>query len=428
MKFHLHHRHHERGSVLMIALFVAVMFGTFLSSYLYLVRSQQTLVVRARAWNSAIGVAEAGVEEALSQLNPGAPLPAVLDKTANGWGNPSNGKYGPVTRTVADGNYSVYYTGDTCPTIYSTGRVVVASMAIPITRVIQVGTSNVPLFALAMAAKYNLNFNGNNVNTDSFDSGNTNLSTNGRYDATKTSTNGTIASLVGVVNVGNANVNGSVLLGPGATDSIKNNGVVTGGIYNNFNADFPDVILPQTTWVPAIAQGVPMIIDGVLYNYVFGYGLPASGDYSINNLSGNVYVGTNSSIRLLLSGNASPGNIRVAGPGSNSGKLILYMNGPSFTLSGQSTVDGGVASNFTYYGTTNNTSISLSGNASFTGSIYAPEANFTLGGGGSNTYDFSGSSITYSVTMNGHFNFHFDEALLRNGPARAYLAKSWTEL
>jgi hypothetical protein len=301
-------------------------------------------------------------------------------------------------------------------------------MSLPLYRAIRVGTSNVPLFTVVMAAKLNLTFSGNNVNTDSFDSGNTNLSTNGRYDSTKTSTNGTVASVSGIVAVGNANINGSVLLGPGATDSIKNNGVITGGTYDDFNPNFTDVTLPSASWVPAVVQAVPMLIDGVLYNYVFGYGVASSGDYTITGLSGNVYVGTNSNIRLLLNGNASPGNIRVAGPGGNSGHLTIYMNGPSFTLSGQSTVDGGTASNLSYFGTTNNTSISLSGNAAFTGTIYAPEADFSLGGGGNNTYDFVGSSVTKSVTMNGHFNFHFDEALLRNGAARAFVANSWKEL
>ena len=198
------------------------------------------------------------------------------------------------------------------------------------------------------------------------------------------------------------------------------------GETTDFNVDFPDVALPQTTWLPATTS--PMTINGVSYQYVFGYGAPVSGDYSISSLSGSVYVGTNSSIRLLLSGNASPANIRVAGPGSNAGHLVIYMDGASFTLSGSSVDDGAIANNLNYFGTTNNTTMTFSGNSSFIGTIYAPEADLTLGGGGSSALNFCGSTITKNVTVNGHFSFHFDEALLDNGPARAYLCKDWTEL
>jgi len=30
--------------------------------------------------------------------------------------------------------------------------------------------------------------------------------------------------------------------------------------------------------------------------------------------------------------------------------------------------------------------------------------------------------------MNGHYDFHYDQALGRTGPARGYLATSWQEL
>ncbi|HEV2207439.1 MAG TPA: hypothetical protein VG167_01605 [Verrucomicrobiae bacterium] len=421
MKIRINHRNSERGTVLMVTLFIAVMFGIFLFSYLNIVGQQKSVVSRSQAWNAALAIAEAGGEEALAQLNPGTPLPAILDRTANGWGNPSGGIYGPVSRSLSGGSYSVCFTTNIWPVIYCTGTVSVASARGTLTRVVRIGTTNVPLFSVALGAKYNLNFNGNNVNTDSFNSYDTNAWTS----STPQGTNGSIASITGVVSVGNANVHGSVYLGPSATDSIKNNGFVTGGTYNDFNADFPDVVLPANTASWLVPLPVPTIVDGVTYLYAFF----SSGDYQIMGaLSGNIYVGTNATVRLLINGSASPGAIRVAGPGLNSGKLTLYLNGPSFSLSGSSSVDGGVANNLTYLGTSNNTSITMSGNAEFIGTIYAPDANLTLSGGGNNNVDVVGSMITASTTINGHFNFHFDEALLSNGPARAYIANSWGEL
>ena len=48
-------------------------------------------------------------------------------------------------------------------------------------------------------------------------------------------------------------------------------------------------------------------------------------------------------------------------------------------------------------------------------------------GGGSDTYDFVGASITKSVKMNGKFNFHYDENLRRIGLGRGYIPTNWEE-
>jgi hypothetical protein len=62
------------------------------------------------------------------------------------------------------------------------------------------------------------------------------------------------------------------------------------------------------------------------------------------------------------------------------------------------------------------------------GSIYAPQATFSLGGGGNNTYDFIGRCVTKSAKMNGHYNFHFDEALKYEAVPTGYIACAWDEL
>lgn len=411
-----------------ITLFLAFLFGYFLFYYLSLASSQQKLVKRSQAWNAALGLAEAGAEEALAQLNPGAPQP-VLDLTANGWGNPSTvGLYGPMSRSLSNGSYSVVYTTDPMPVIYSTGYVTIPSLSAQLTRTIKITTKTYPLFTAAMAVLYNINLNGNGVTTDSFDSSNTNLSTNGRYDPLKTSTNGTIASLLGIVNVGNADVHGTVYLGPTANYSIQANGLITGGVTNDFNASFEDVVLPAGQPLPAQPGSSPITIDGITYQYVFGYPLPVSGLYQIGGLNANIYVGTNSHITLVLHGNATAGTLRVAGAGANAGHLTIFMDGPSFNISSSSLVDGGYAANLSYYGTTNNTSVSLGGNANFTGTIYAPEAHIHMSGGGSGIYNFVGALVAKSVGMSGHFYFHYDEALALHGPVAGFVAKSWAEL
>jgi hypothetical protein len=428
MKFPTKTNLSQRGSVLVVTLCIAFIFGYVLYYYLSLASSQKTLVKRSEAWNGALGQAEAGVEEALAQLNPGAPQP-VLDLTINGWGTPSGGLYGPMSRSLTNGSYSVAFTTDPLPTIYSTGYVTVPALSAKLTRTLKVTTQTFPLFAAAMAVLTTINLNGSGIVTDSFDSTNPNLSTNGRYDPLKTSTNGTIASLQGVVQIGNATINGSVYLGPTASTTIQN-GTVTGGISNDWNASFEDVILPAGAPLPAVPASTPVTLDGVSYQYVFGYPVPTSGYYQIAGLNNqNIYVGTNSHITLLLNGgNANPGALRVAGMGTNAGQLTIYMDGPSFSINSSSTVDGGLAGSLAYYGTTNNTSISMGGNGTYTGTIYAPEAAIHMGGGGSGAYNFVGAIVALSVSMSGHFNFHYDEALGLHGPVGGFVAKSWTEL
>src|SRR5690349_10466690 len=57
------------GSVLVITICICVILGLLMGSYLSLIKTQHFSVSRARAWNSALVVAEAGVEEGMAQLN-----------------------------------------------------------------------------------------------------------------------------------------------------------------------------------------------------------------------------------------------------------------------------------------------------------------------------------------------------------------------
>ena len=61
--------------------------------------------------------------------------------------------------------------------------------------------------------------------------------------------------------------------------------------------------------------------------------------------------------------------------------------------------------------------------------MYAPEAAFTLGGGDTNDYDSVGACVVNTVKLNGHYHFHFDEALRKTGaPSRGYVVSGWSEV
>jgi hypothetical protein len=86
------------------------------------------------------------------------------------------------------------------------------------------------------------------------------------------------------------------------------------------------------------------------------------------------------------------------------------------------------AANFYLFGLPTCTDVSFGGNAAYTGVIYAPQADFHLGGGGNTTYDFVGASVSKTVHMNGHYRFHYDENLRRVGIGRGYIPTNWKEV
>jgi hypothetical protein len=69
----------------------------------------------------------------------------------------------------------------------------------------------------------------------------------------------------------------------------------------------------------------------------------------------------------------------------------------------------------------------MSGNAGWTGVIYAPNADMTGSGGGNNSQDICGAIVAKTITLNGHWNFHYDESLKAGGASRGWVAKSWRE-
>jgi hypothetical protein len=166
----------------------------------------------------------------------------------------------------------------------------------------------------------------------------------------------------------------------------------------------------------------PAAVGGVTSFYL-------SGNYEIATLSGKTYIATNANVNLRVKNSVSlsgSDEIRIA---AQNASLKIYMEGATFKVTGTAAINNESqnAANFAYYGLPSNTSIQMMGNAAFTGTIYAPQANLVMGGGGSDTYDFVGASVSKTVTMNGHYNFHYDENLARIGPSRGYIPTSWVE-
>jgi hypothetical protein len=444
-------RHGRReGSVLIVMVVVLAIAGITLGSYLNLVANQNLSVLRSMAWNSAISVAEAGVEEAMAHLNKNG-----TNRVTDGWAEDGtvirtplagtniivNDTYVTAQRVIGSAKYKVYVSRNIDPpVIYAEGHVLnpKGNEYLPKPRVVKATTAVDFLFTKGMVAKGEIDLSGNNIRTDSFDSSDPNHSTDGKYDSTKAKANGDVAtnaSFVDSLDVWNAEVYGKVSTGPGGSVKIGRNGSVgdaqwhadgntglqPGHFTDDMNVYFPDVEEPFTGGGFTPTAGT---IGGTNYSYVL-----TDGNWQLTTLS----LGSSGSV--LVSGDAVlyvTGDVSLSGhayiyiePGAT---LQMYVAGETAAIGGQGVMNANAtAASFSYWGLPSNTTISMGGNAAFTGTIYAPQATLTLGGGGSTEYDFVGATITGSVKLNGHFKFHYDEALKAFGPRRGYAVTSWEE-
>ena len=445
------------GSVLLVTLSICMILGLLMASYLSVIKGQNFSVARAQAWNSAIVVAEAGVEEALAQLNDtnliklGIQTPQGFN--ANKWLPPDLSHAGYwKTNILTDGvRTNGYYeviinTNSTAnPLIISTGYVSGPLSSSVLKRVVQVKsqaiTKSTP--SGAMVVTDTVDFKGFGITTDSFQSTNLTLFPGGLYNSANALDHGDVGSTsrqTNAMNLGNAKVKGSVHTSQYGSAQIGSQGVVGDKAYvesgsnsgkiedkhqlHDASQTFTDATLPDTgsfVWQTAVPGSY--VINGVTYKYSLSGARP----WKLPSLDGSVYV-SGPGVKLWVQNSFNfPSDGQIMIPTGNS--LSMFVTAPTATIGGNGVINqAGVSSSFQYYGLPANIAFSLSANAVFVGLIYAPEAVFTLGGGGNNTYDFIGASITKSSKMNGHFNFHFDEASNTYLQLFGYSAMSWDEL
>jgi hypothetical protein len=300
----------------------------------------------------------------------------------------------------------------------------------------RVNTKRDPLFSKAMVAKGEIDLRGRNIVTDSFNSTRPELSTNGRYDPTKASDKGDVAtnsSLTNSLNVGNATIKGRVATGPLGTVAIGPNGAVgdsawvdsrikgiqPGWSCDDMSVDFKEVQRPFTSGYSMPIGGIAP--DGTWYDFILG-----SAAYQLSSFRGKVLVTGEAVLHVTDSMEFTGNDVIIIQPGAS---LELYVSAPDVLIGGNGVLNlDGNALSFQYLGLPSNQTLRYQGNGEFIGVVYAPDADFILGGGGNSIYDFIGASITRTVQMNGHFQFHYDEALSTLGPVRDYIVIDWNEI
>jgi hypothetical protein len=315
-----------------------------------------------------------------------------------------------------------------------------------------------------LTAFYVLNFNGNRVVVDSFDSSDpahsvwqTNWFYNGSHYGTYTNTlrkdNATVATDGSLLYADGATIYGYVNTAPGGlvggssgaaigdlnwigTDPINPNnfGIQQGHQREDMAMSFPDVALPApATWfsVPAPTSAT-IVVGGTTYNYVkiggkWGYqiggvlysliitnrtGQPGTPTNKIyyqysSSLDQSIFIDASNVVLSLPSGIqfGSGDNLTV----NTNANVEIYSGGDMDTYVGLVNNLNQYAPALIIYGLSGCVYISFGGNAVLTTSLYAPEASLIFNGGGNTAYQVVGSLLVQNITINGHYDFHFDE-------------------
>ncbi len=446
-------RNSRCGNILVVTLFVAGIIGIVLVSALTLIKSQNQSVARSQAWNHCIPVIEAGIEEALAHLNN----PRETSLAVNGW--TQNGYiYSNSGKTGGDSFFdvSIINTNALLPVIVCTGYVRLAALVAQadppllaaasvsiggdqyIARAVEVTAKRTFLFVKGMVARERITMNGNTISTDSYDSRDTNYSTAaGLYDPAKNKDNGDVSTISGLENAlstGNANIKGRLRTGPGGIANVGANGTVgsepwvdggrlgiqPGWFSDDLNISLPDVNRPSDSGSLGSPGGGTVGTN--TYRYLLG-----SGTYVMSSLT----MGNNDKLGVL--GNATlivDGSVTVNGgidilPGSS---LSMYVAGPNADIGGAGVNNTGRTTNFIFYGLPSLKNLTLPSNGDFCGAIYAPSTEFKLSGGGTTDVNFCGACVARTVKVDGHYLFHYDEALGSFGPPGKLVIISWVEL
>src|SRR5437868_633804 len=76
----------QRGGALIMVLVITTLIGSVLVAYLSMLKSQNIYASRSLAWNTAMPMAEAGVEEALAHIN----YSGTTNLSSDGWTKNNN--------------------------------------------------------------------------------------------------------------------------------------------------------------------------------------------------------------------------------------------------------------------------------------------------------------------------------------------------
>jgi hypothetical protein len=405
----------EAGSALLAVMMVGGLVLLALGSYLTLVSQENRTVKRSLCWNAALPMAEAGIEDALSQLKRN-----TTNFAADGW----NTNQFKQRSLGTDGYYTVNFSGRSggTVTITSTGSVhFVDNIYISRTVRVLALTSKDFKFPGLMASSILL---GGDLQADSYDSSDPLASTGGFYDPAKAGDQALIATPgTGFTIGGNSHVKGYVATGPGGAVAVggsasvgdmnyKGKGIQAGHFTNNFTMAMLSVLAPFDS-ADAPGSGT---VSGTSYDYVL-----EGGDYMAADLNSSAHGGT-----MMVT---EPSTLYVTGPigltkiaFAPGVRLDLYVGGTTITFA--PVIAGATAPMFTVFVLPSCSSFSLNNGTVFTGLIYAPDTALAANGHA----QISGAIVGKTFSCNGTFDFHYDLSFSKPRNLPPVKVLSWAEL
>jgi hypothetical protein len=404
------------GHVIIVTLVICLLLGIVLLGVMKLTTNEGQLTGRSQSWNGAIPVAEAGIEEAFTHLKY-----CPTNRASNGWILNATRDLYTKSRPMGSSFYEVTISTNYDPVITSRGGIRAPHQTNYIVRTVRVQATNEPMFSAAIEASDAIKFAGAGVTINSYDSRDPQYSNpDGSYNPNKFKDTGRVICHFGGFELGNAKIYGRVetteesalSMGPGAVVGSLlfhlngGKGIQEGWHTSTSTSEAPPAEPPSGSGVK------PARVNG---NYTLG-----STNYVTDSVVGSVVVNGHATLYVTTVFRVS--NLRVE-PGAS---VKLYVNATDVSLSRVDNLNIR-AESFLYYGLDGNKFISLGGNGSFCGVIYAPAAELSITGGGNDLLDFLGAIIAKIVDVKGKMNFHFDEATTRLG-SRGFTASRWDEL
>jgi len=236
---------------------------------------------------------------------------------------------------------------------------------------------------------------------------------------------GTITNLLTVIVTTASYPDAGKYVGGVTTNYSKNGKFITGYTYNYITGrtyTYPIQTYTYPLWtytydtVATTVTYTTNYYDHIVYGNTTNY---ATG------LSGKTLIAGPNACLILPNGLSGSEDFTIAqGAG-----VVIYCGGSEVSVSGNQVLNpNGFAGSFIVLCAPTVTSFTLNGNGEFTGVLVAPEADLKLNGGGNSAQDFCGCIMVNNVRLNGHFRFHWDEALENlRGPSR-FLIRSWDEV
>ena len=427
-------RRGKEGSALMTAIIAMFVVSLLVGGYMTLASSEYRLATRSLLIGASFSLAEGGVDLAIDALN---------DSDTSGW-NVSGSTWtrevtGIEITTGGTGAIRVVITDATSntPTIHSEG-IVSGHPSGDVTKQLQVSlTSGFFPYKNGFDSKNGFVLKGQNVTMDSYNSANGAYSGSNRGSEIRVST---VSIETDAIDIGNANIFGYVAVGatlaPGQTGSDvidvgpkgsitaygegEGEGIQEDRITTDYYASFPNIS------APSVSSGWEFPNSGTITDSGTYY---VDGDWSLEGESGSLVIASNTDIILVVTGTFElKGNATLTL--DTDATLKLFVEG-DVSIGGNGILNSSNPKNLEVIGTNTNEgeqTIKFSGNGKLSATVYAPNANVELKGGGSSGHVY-GAVVAYDASLVGGTHFSFDEALADvNLGSTDYEVFQWLEM